>query len=63
MASKAGKLKQKAFSVVDNVPLLSSHNPSNSCTITVKVRESYPVAGGRWGDTLKGVPRVWREDE
>ncbi|CAN0050526.1 unnamed protein product, partial [Pylaiella littoralis] len=36
MASKAGRLKQKALSVVDTVQTLSSHNSSNSCTITVK---------------------------
>lgn len=41
MASKAGRLKQKALSVVDTVQTLSSHNSSNSCTITVKV-------SGRW---------------
>lgn len=38
MASKAGRLRQKALSVVDTVQTLSSHNSSNSCTITVKVR-------------------------
>eukprot|EP00752_Nemacystus_decipiens_P003650 g3364.t1 len=36
VATKAGRLRQKALSVVDTVQTLSSHNSSNSCTITVK---------------------------